>query len=132
MKKYFAALFAALMIAGLSVSCKKAPATANADGKKLDVVCTIFPEYDWVKEIVGRDNKNVNVHLLLDNGVDLHSYSPSVGDIAKISSCDMFVYVGGESDGWVKDALAQATNKNMIAVNLLEELGEAVKGDAEP
>ena len=131
MKKYCAAFFAALMIAGISVSCKKAPMMGAKDGKKLDVVCTIFPEYDWVKEVAGRDNQNVNIHLLLDNGVDLHSYSPSVSDIAKISKADMFVYVGGESDGWVKDALAQATNKNMIAVNLLEELGEAVKDEAE-
>lgn len=43
--------------------------------------------------------------MLLDNGVDLHSYQPTSDDILKISDCDLFVYVGGESDGWVDDAL---------------------------
>ena len=51
--------------------------------------------------------------MLLDNGVDLHSYQPTSDDILKISDCDLFVYVGGESDGWVDDALKNATNKDI-------------------
>ena len=62
----------------------------------------------------------------LDNGVDLHSFQPTVADILKISECDLFIYVGGESDEWVEDVLKEATNKDMIAINLLEVLGDKV------
>lgn len=93
-----------------------------AKAKKLKVVTTIFPEYDWVREIVGENNKNVDLTLLVGNGVDLHSYQPSIQDIAKISTADIFIYVGGESDAWVKDALANAINKNMKVINLMEVL----------
>ncbi len=65
--------------------------------------------------------------MLLDNGVDLHSYQPTADDIMKISTCDMFIYVGGESDEWAENALKEATNKDMVVVNLLEVLGDSVK-----
>lgn len=65
--------------------------------------------------------------MLLDNGVDLHSYQPTINDIAKISDCDMFIYVGGESDGWVNEALKNAKNDKMKVINLLEVLGDSVK-----
>ncbi len=97
---------------------------------KLSVVCTIFPEYDWVKQIVG-DSPDVDVRLLIKNGVDLHSYQPSVEDIARISTCDLFVYVGGESDNWVDDVLKEAVNKDMVALNLLDVLGDYVKEEEE-
>lgn len=102
---------------------------SNKDNGKLKVVTTIFPEYDWTREILGDNLKNVELTLLLGNGVDLHSYQPSIQDIAKISTADIFIYVGGESDGWVKDALKNATNKNMKAINLLETLGDKVKAE---
>ena len=96
---------------------------------KIKVVTTIFPEYDWAREIIGDNAKNVELTLLLGNGVDLHSYQPSIQDIAKISTADIFIYVGGESDGWVKDALKNAKNKNMKVINLLETLGDKVKAE---
>lgn len=65
--------------------------------------------------------------MLLDKGVDLHSYQPSADDMVKISKCDLFVYVGGESDAWVDDALKSAQNKNMKVINLLDVLGNSVK-----
>ena len=94
---------------------------------KLKIVTTIFPEYDWVKSILGDQTENVELTMLLDNGVDLHSYQPTADDIAKISDCDLFIYVGGESDGWVDDALKNASNKNMKVVNLLNVLGDNIK-----
>ena len=63
----------------------------------------------------------------MDKGADLHSYQASAEDIAKISSADLFVYVGGESDVWVDDALGNAVNKDMKVVNLLKTLGNAAK-----
>ena len=102
---------------------------SDKNNGKLKVVTTIFPEYDWTREILGDNAKNVELTLLLGNGVDLHSYQPSIQDIAKISTADIFIYVGGESDGWVKDALKNATNKNMKVINLMEVLGDKVKAE---
>ena len=93
----------------------------EGEGKKLKVVTTIFPAYDWSKKMLGKNAKNADITMLLDDGVDLHSYQPSAKDIAKISKCDVFVYVGGESDEWVKDALKEATNKKMIVINLISK-----------
>ena len=106
-----------------------AKAKKTEKNTKLKVVTTIFPEYDWAREIIGDKTSNVELTLLLGNGVDLHSYQPSIQDIAKISTADIFIYVGGESDGWVKDALKNAKNKNMKVINLLETLGDKVKAE---
>lgn len=106
-----------------------AKAKKTDKNNKLKVVTTIFPEYDWTREIIGDNAKNVELTLLLGNGVDLHSYQPSIQDITKISTADIFIYVGGESDGWVKDALKNAKNKNMKVINLLENLGDKVKAE---
>lgn len=102
---------------------------AKADENKLKVVTTIFPEYDWVKQIVGEKADNVELTLLLNNGVDLHSYSPSVKDIAKISEADIFIYVGGDSDEWVDEVLENVKNKNIKVINLVEVLGDKVKNE---
>lgn len=98
----------------------------KADGR-LSIVATIFPEYDWVKEILGNKVDDCDLTLLLDNGVDLHSYQPTADDIIKISSCDVFIFVGGESDAWADNVLKKATNKEMIVINLLDALGDSVK-----
>ena len=97
--------------------------------KKPTIVTTIFPEYDWVREIIKGKEDNWDITFLMGKGTDLHSYQPSVEDITKISTCDFFIYVGGESDDWVGDVLDQAKNKNMKVVNLLETLGDAVKAE---
>ena len=101
--------------------------TEEASADKLKIVTTIFPEYDWVRQIAGDQISNMELTMLLDNGVDLHSYQPTADDIMKISDCDIFVYVGGESDEWVEDALKEAVNKDMQVINLLEMLGDSVK-----
>lgn len=152
MKKIFALLLALLMLASVLASCAseqvnndtnpetKPDASANTDvnakpaaekapEKSLKIVTTIFPEYDWVREVLGDQAENDELTMLLDNGVDLHSYQPTADDIVKISDCDLFIYVGGESDGWVDDALKNATNKNMKVINLLEVLGDSVKAE---
>lgn len=93
----------------------------------VSIVTTIFPQYDWVKQILGDKMDNAELTLLLDNGADLHNYQPTVEDMVTISTCDLFIYIGGESDEWVDDVLAQATNKDMIVLNLCAFLGDAVK-----
>ena len=106
----------------------------------LKVVTTIFPEYDWTLNILGEHEGEVNVKNLLNSGVDMHSYQPSVADMTYIATCNLLIYVGGESDDWVENALKQATNKNMAVVKLLdvvkdsaldEEHKDGMQGEAE-
>ena len=123
---------AGILIMAALTACgnSKAEGTEKATLAKksgLRIVTTIFPEYDWVKEILGENPANAELIMLLDNGVDLHSYQPSAEDILKLSTCDMFIYVGGESDKWVQDVLAGAENKNMVVLNLLDLMGERAK-----
>ena len=91
----------------------------KGNSNKISIVCTTFPQYDWVKNILGEEAERFNVTLLLDNGVDMHSYQPAVKDIATAGSSNLFIYVGGESDTWVEDALKEAKNKDLKAINLL-------------
>ena len=117
-----------LLILILSVGCLSACGSGRGSGDgKLRIVATIFPEYDWVKSILGDRAADAELTLLLDNGVDLHSYQPTAEDILTISDCDLFIYVGGESDRWVEDALKNPVNKNRIVINLMDVLGGAVK-----
>lgn len=123
--KIFALAGVLLALGCGSVFAKKAKAETN----KLKVVTTIFPEYDWARQIIGDKADDVELTLLLQNGVDLHSYTPSVKDIAKISEADIFIYVGGDSDEWVDDVLKNVKNKNMKVINLVEALGDKVKAE---
>ncbi len=111
-----------LLLAGLLFAF----ATSTFAASKKSIVCTTFPQYDWITNILGNKAGSFELTLLLNNGTDLHSYQPSVKDIAKISTCDLFVYVGGESDEWVENVLASAKNKNMLVVNMMEALGDQV------
>ena len=96
---------------------------------KLSIVTTIYPEYAWVKEILGTHFNSVKLELLMKNGVDLHSYKPTAQDIAKIASADMVIYVGGESDEWIKDALEATPKKGRSEINLMTALGDRVKAE---
>ena len=133
MKKFLAVIAAVLSVAIILVACTNSKSNNNSttknndDKSKISIVTTIFPEYDWVKQILGENQSNVDLTMLLDNGVDLHSYQPSADDMVKMSKCDLFIYVGGESDAWVDDALKSAQNKNMKVINLLDILGNSVK-----
>ena len=101
--------------------------SAVAAAEPVRIVTTIFPIYDWVREIVGTGTDHVDITLLLDDGIDLHSYQPSAQDIMKISSSDLFIYVGGESDKWVSDVLKTSINPRLTAINLVEAMGSEIK-----
>ena len=96
--------------------------SSSSETKKLSIVTTIFPAYDWVKQVVG-DNENVEISFLIDKGVDLHSYQASAADIAKITESDLFVYVGGDSDDWAEDIIKE--NPNLKYINMVDSIGEA-------
>ena len=95
--------------------------------EKISIVCTTFPQYDWVRNIISGSESKFSVALLMSKGTDLHNYQPTAQDMVRIASSDLFIHVGGESDVWVKDCLSEATNKNMIVINLLETLGSGAK-----
>ena len=100
MKKIIAITLIALLLLGV------AGCGAPADDGKAHVICTVFPQYDWVRNIIGSDS-NVKVSLLMDSGADLHNYQTNANDLYAISTCDLFIYIGGDSDEWVKKAVEQ-------------------------
>ena len=114
------------MTAGCFTACSVNKVAAKTHDS-INIVTTIFPEYDWVMNVLGTNPASADVTLLLDNGVDLHSFQPTADDILKVSTCDLFVYVGGESDEWVDNVLKEAENKDMIVINLMDVLGDSVK-----
>ena len=119
---------AVLSLTGCGGSAGAAAAAPTASGgNSLKIVTTIFPEYDWVRNILGEHAADADLTLLVDNGADLHSFQPTADDILTISTADLFVYVGGESDEWVSDALKQAVNQDMVVIDLLDVLGEDAK-----
>ena len=127
MKKFLSVILILALVLGALSGCAGTPAKETASAPKLRVVTTIFPIYDWVMNVLGDKASDAEVTMLLDNGVDLHSYQPTADDIVRISGCDLFIYVGGESDELVADALQEATNKNMVVIDLMEVLGDSVK-----
>ena len=127
MKKILALLLALWIPAAVLSGC--VPQDDSAASNKLNIVTTIFPAYDWVRKILGDETDRAEITMLLDSGVDLHSYQPTVDDIVKISDCDLFLYVGGESDGWVDDALKNAPNKERKVIRLLDVLGDSAKAE---
>ena len=96
-----------------------------AEEKPLKIVTTIFPIYDWVRQIIGEQDADVT--MLMDSGVDLHNFQPTAQDILTIAQCDLFISVGGESDEWTEDVLKTAKNESMTVISLLDALGDNVK-----
>ena len=122
MKRVIAAVLCLLLALTVFSGCGiKKPSNA-----RVKIITTIYPVYEWVKNIAD-DADGVEVSLLLDKGVDLHSFQPTAENIVDISDCDVFIYVGGESDTWVDDVMKEKKNKDMLSVNLMDELGEAAK-----
>ncbi len=128
MKKIIALLSVLILTAFLVTGCgsgSSAGSSSHTEDSGLKIVTTIFPEYDWTRNILG--DSDADLTLLVDNGTDLHSFQPSADDIITISTCDVFIYVGGSSDTWVEDALENASNENMRVINLMDVLGDTVK-----
>ena len=130
MKKFYS-LACAIFVAALFalVACGDTSKNNTTKENKLSVVTTIYPEFSWTKSILGNQADSVKLELLMKNGVDLHSYKPTAHDVAKIASADMVIYVGGESDEWIKDALAASPKKGRIEINLMDVLGDRVKAE---
>ena len=126
MKTILCRMLALVLLTCTLTACSGAPAAPKGE-EKLHIVATIFPEYDWVMNVLGEHADRAEVTLLLGSGVDLHSFQPSAADILRISSCDLFLYVGGTSDAWASEVLRNAENPDMAVIDLLETLGDAVR-----
>lgn len=117
---------ALLILAALLAGCgRTAPAS-----KKYTVITTVFPAYDWAREIIG-DSENVELILLSDKGVDLHSYQATAADMVKIAACDLFLYVGGESDEWVEEVLSAVPNETRTELSLMDILSDRLHEEEE-
>lgn len=127
MKKIITLMLVAVLAVCALSGCGTSKSGEDTKDKKIKIVTTIFPEYDWVMQILGDKADKADVTMLLDKGVDLHSYQPSTADIAKISEADVFIYVGGESDEWVEDVLKEAKNKKLKVINLMDVMGDKAK-----
>ncbi len=126
MKKFFLICVNLWLLLSLAGCREKSASQAQPKAGQITVLATVFPAYDWAKNIAG-ESSTLSVDLLLKDGVDLHSYQPSAADIVKISTADIFIYVGGESDEWVENALKNAANDKMIVINLMQALKGFVK-----
>lgn len=122
--KLYSTALAAVLVGTTLAGCA---ASAPADNGKLQIVTTLYPQYNWVQEILGDNPAGVELTPLLDSGADMHSYQPTAAAMLTVSDCDLFVYTGGTSDSWVADALKQGTNPDRAALNLLDVLGERAK-----
>lgn len=108
--------------------------TPKADNGKPNVIVTIFPQYDFIRQIAG---DRVNLTMLAKPGGEVHGFDPTLSEMSDILSCDLFVYVGGETDRWVDDLLRN-NGRDLNAVALIdlcetvdEALAEGMQGEAE-
>ncbi len=134
MKKFklFILIYLVIVVFAL-VSCDKVKDAAKTDNSKINIVTTIFPSYDFAREIAGEES--ANIRMLLKPGSEAHSYEPTPQDIIAIQNCDVFVYVGGESDEWVKNILDSFDTSNISIVSMMdcvdaleEEVVEGMQG----
>ena len=117
------------LLAGCGTERAEGVSEEVQDDGRISVVTTIFPQYDFVRQIAG---ENVELKMLLKPGEETHSYEPTPQDIIAIQNSDIFIYVGGENNAWVEDILESMpeadmrTLKHMDCVDTVEE--EHVEG----
>lgn len=123
--KKFIWIVTAVLLLGVTLSACGTGRKEAAEGK-ISIVTTIFPEYDWVRELTA-GSSDVEITMLYDKGVDLHSFQPAMDDMVKIADCDLLIYVGGESDAWIEEALEAHKREDRVVIKLLDVLGDAAK-----
>lgn len=125
MRKPVLATLCVVLASALALSaCMKgkssrSPETRAGSPRKLSIVCTNFPCYDFARQVAGQE---AEVRMLLKPGAESHSYEPSPSDIIAIQDCDMFVFVGGDSDEWVADILASMDQSHMTLFKLMDQV----------
>lgn len=117
MKKYISILLAAALALACLSACRSSDKSAVNDSERLSVVTTIFPQYDFTRQIVG---DKADVTMLLKPGAESHSYEPTPQDIKTIQNCDLFIYTGGENDVWVDDILNSMGTQKPDTLRLID------------
>ena len=123
-KRLFAVLLALTLAAGL---CGCADRQRAEDGR-LQVVCSVFPYYDFARQIGGDD---VDVTLLVAAGKETHSFEPTPLDVITLSQADVFLYNGGESEAWVDDILSAAGENIAVTLPLMPQVSALAEEWAE-
>lgn len=127
MKSLYIYAAVAAAATGCAFAADRPTKSVEAVKPRVKIVATTFPVYDWTRQVLGERISATDLVLLQQSGIDLHSYSPSAADLRKIAACDLFLFVGGESDEWTKRALAQETNPRRRVLSLVSALGSAAK-----
>ncbi len=133
MKKIILCILGVALLTIALVGCVQEDNTASKDTMKADdkinIVATIFPQYDFTRAIIGN---RANLTMLMNPGGETHSYDPSPGDIIKIQKADVFIYIGGENDAWVNTILESMDTSNKKIIRLMDSVDaveeEAVEG----
>ncbi len=112
-----------LGLCAVTSSCSVISKSSSDD--KISVVTTIFPQYDFVREIAG---DNVELTMLLQPGAESHSYEPTPQDIIKIQESDLFIYVGGEGDVWVETIIKSMDKplNTLVLMDVTETVSEEI------
>lgn len=108
----------------LLAGCGKAGVSSGGEDKGIKIVCTVFPVYDWVRELTGG---GADIYFISGGNSDMHSYQATAEDMIKIAECDLLIYIGGESDKWIAEAAGQSKNEKRTELKLLELLGGGVR-----
>lgn len=137
LKRVISAFFACCTAVGVLTACGASAAQPEAQGtaasepdssEQVQIVTTIFPLYDWTRQILGTQAQDkTNLQFLLGDGVDFHNYQATAKDIMTVSEADLLVYVGGTSDQWIREACEQNPNPDRVEINLMELLSDRLK-----
>lgn len=114
MKKILAVMMAALMMSVMLAGCS---AMAEDAGKKISIVVTDFPCYDFARAVAG---DNAEITMLIKPGSEVHSYEPSPSDILMMTDADLFIYIGGESDSWVEGMISSMGDEGPASLRMFE------------
>lgn len=118
MKKILSVIICTVMLVTVLCACQSdTPQNIESSDDKISIVTTIFPPYDFARQVGG---DNVELTMLLKPGTESHNYDPTPQDIIKIQNCDLFIYVGGESDEWVNDILDSTDSKPDKVIALMD------------
>lgn len=120
MKKVIIYILSVMLIAAFFTSCNTNQSNTDIDENKITVVTTVFPVYDWTRNVAG---DRCNIIYLDESGTDMHSFEPTANDILTISKADVFIHIGGVSDKWVDGALSATGNKDIRVLSLIDVTG---------
>lgn len=104
------ALFTVFLLSGCSEN-------STADNSRISIVAVSFPEYDFARAVAG---DLADIKMLISPASETHGYEPAVSDIKAVSTCDLFIYTGGESDNWTEKLIKSANNKNLKTLAMVE------------